>query len=101
MHACFLLEEFRCFIFPLPCFPPSLQVGAKSRNIAFLHTASSGGSGSGLPPWIRSPASVALPFGSFEATLADPSNAVRRGEEGGGGGGRGVRGGCGCMRSWM
>ena len=48
-------------------FAPEL-VGAKSRNIAGLRGK--------LPEWINLPTSVALPFGSFDAVLQDPMNAV-------------------------
>ena len=42
-------------------------VGAKSRNLAALRGR--------LPEWLRTPPSVTIPFGAFEAALADPSNA--------------------------
>ena len=43
-------------------------VGAKALNLAALRAR--------LPDWIDVPRSVAIPFGSFEAALADPSNAA-------------------------
>ena len=42
-------------------------VGAKSRNLAALRGR--------LPEWLRTPPSVTIPFGAFEAALADPANA--------------------------
>lgn len=45
-----------------------LQVGAKSRNIAYLKGK--------LPSWIGIPTSVALPFGVFEKVLSDSRNQV-------------------------
>lgn len=45
-----------------------LQVGAKSRNIAYLKGK--------LPSWIGIPTSVALPFGVFEKVLSDNRNQV-------------------------
>lgn len=45
-----------------------LQVGAKSRNIAYLKEKA--------PSWIGIPTSVALPFGVFEKVLSDPINKV-------------------------
>eukprot|EP00775_Hariotina_reticulata_P004810 gene4810-5058_t len=42
-------------------------VGAKACNLVVLRQK--------LPDWILVPRSVALPFGSFEAVLADPTNA--------------------------
>lgn len=33
-----------------------------------------------VPKWVKLPASVALPFGSFEAALADPANSQVREE---------------------
>lgn len=43
------------------------MVGAKANNLATLRSK--------LPEWILVPRSVALPFGTFEAVLADPANA--------------------------
>jgi hypothetical protein len=43
-------------------------VGAKACNLAKLRQK--------LPDWIIVPRSVALPFGTFEAVLTDPSNAA-------------------------
>lgn len=43
-------------------------VGAKACNLAKLRQK--------LPDWILVPRSVALPFGTFEAVLCDPSNAA-------------------------
>jgi hypothetical protein len=47
-------------------FQPDV-VGAKACNLAKLRER--------LPQWILVPRSVALPFGTFEAALADPVNA--------------------------
>lgn len=47
-------------------------VGGKSRNLNGLRGK--------LPDWIRLPASLALPFGTFEKVLQDPANAELRGE---------------------
>jgi hypothetical protein len=47
-------------------FQPDV-VGAKACNLAKLRER--------LPEWILVPRSVALPFGTFEAALADPVNA--------------------------
>ncbi|KAI8477159.1 MAG: R1 protein [Monoraphidium minutum] len=43
-------------------------VGAKSRNIANLRGR--------LPEWVKLPAAVTVPFGSFEKALDDPANAA-------------------------
>jgi hypothetical protein len=48
-------------------FQPDV-VGAKACNLAKLRER--------LPEWILVPRSVALPFGTFEAVLADPVNAA-------------------------
>jgi alpha-glucan,water dikinase len=59
---------------PRPCdawviaeadFSPE-RVGAKAGNLVRLKAA--------LPEWIAAPASIALPFGTFEKTLADARN---------------------------
>lgn len=42
-------------------------VGAKANNLAKLRSS--------LPEWVRVPASVALPFGVFEAVMDQPDNA--------------------------
>jgi alpha-glucan,water dikinase len=42
-------------------------VGAKACNLAKLRQK--------LPDWILVPRSIALPFGTFEAVLTDPTNA--------------------------
>lgn len=42
-------------------------VGAKAYNLAKLRST--------LPDWVRVPASVALPFGVFEAVMDDAANA--------------------------
>jgi len=46
-------------------------VGAKSQNTAALFQRLESG---GLPDWVGLPASIALPFGTFEAVLDDPIN---------------------------
>jgi hypothetical protein len=58
INACFCLQEHE--------FQPDV-VGAKACNLAKLRER--------LPEWILVPRSVALPFGTFEAALADPVNA--------------------------
>jgi len=52
---------------PRPLPPPPGVVGAKANNLAKLRST--------LPDWVRVPASVALPFGVFEAVMAHPANA--------------------------
>jgi alpha-glucan,water dikinase len=47
-------------------------VGAKSKNIANLRGK--------LPSWIALPASVTIPFGSFETALEEPTCAEVRAE---------------------
>lgn len=47
---------------------PFLQVGAKSRNIAFLKDK--------VPSWVGIPTSVALPFGAFEKVISVDANKV-------------------------
>lgn len=44
------------------------QVGAKSRNIAYLKGK--------VPSWVGVPTSVAIPFGTFEKVLSDGLNKV-------------------------
>jgi hypothetical protein len=44
------------------------QVGAKSRNIAFLKGK--------VPSWVGIPTSVAIPFGTFDKVLSDGLNKV-------------------------
>ena len=44
------------------------QVGAKSRNIAYLKGK--------VPSWVGIPTSVAIPFGTFEKILSDETNKV-------------------------
>jgi hypothetical protein len=61
------------FILFWPCasFECSLfccQVGAKSRNIAYLKGK--------VPSWVGIPTSVAIPFGTFEKVLSDDTNKV-------------------------
>ena len=46
----------------------ALMVGSKSRNLQELRGR--------LPDWINLPASVALPFCTFDAVLAAPVNAL-------------------------
>lgn len=46
------------------------RVGGKSLNLAGLRGR--------VPEWIRLPKSLALPFGTFERTLADPANRALR-----------------------
>eukprot|EP00899_Mesostigma_viride_P015827 jgi/Mesvir1/24245/Mv10949-RA.1 len=53
------------YVLPMQDMAPGL-VGSKSSQLAALRRR--------LPAWIQVPASVALPFGTFEAVLSDPIN---------------------------
>jgi alpha-glucan,water dikinase len=59
---------------PLDKFEPGV-VGGKSRNTRALRERLAAGA---LPPFVQLPASVAVPFGAFEAALEDPSNAAAK-----------------------
>jgi len=54
--------------FRITCLRLYSQVGAKSRNIAYLKGK--------VASWIGIPTSVAIPFGVFEHVLSDKSNQV-------------------------
>jgi alpha-glucan,water dikinase len=59
---------------PLERFEPGV-VGGKSRNTRALRERLAAGA---LPPFVQLPASVAVPFGAFEAALDDPANAATK-----------------------
>lgn len=60
--------SFSHYLWPWASFTIHCQVGAKSRNVAYLKGK--------VPSWVGVPTSVAIPFGTFEKVLSDEINKV-------------------------